>query len=249
MPEQHTAGADEQHTAGADERVTRRSIPQREATWAQRLATSWKRAGITPNAISVGSVVLALAGAIALVASAHADPTPRTVLLLVAAACAPLRLLFNMLDGMLAVEGGMHSPVGDLYNEVPDRVSDVLFLAGAGYAASAIPGAVSLGWAVAVLAVLTAYVRALGGSQGLDQHFAGPMSKPLRMWVLVLGCLGSLLEAPLGLPQGVVLVVALAVVGLGSLVTVVVRLRLISRDLHARAARQRAAAWTDRGRE
>ena len=35
-----------------------------------------------------------------------------------------LRLLANVLDGMVAVGRGVASPVGELYNEIPDRVSD-----------------------------------------------------------------------------------------------------------------------------
>ena len=47
--------------------------------------------------------------------------------------------------------------------------------------------AAPLGWAAAVLAVLTAYVRVLGGSLGLTQHFIGPMAKQHRMFTLTLG--------------------------------------------------------------
>ena len=48
--------------------------------------------------------------------------------------CVQLRLLCNLLDGMVAVEGGRSSPVGALYNEVPDRVADSLLLVALGYA-------------------------------------------------------------------------------------------------------------------
>ena len=108
-----------------------------------------------------------------------------------AAACIQLRLLANLLDGMLAVEGGLGSPAGELYNEIPDRLSDVLILAAAGYAIPAIAWAPELGWGVAVLAVLTAYVRAFGGSLGQPQDFCGPMGKPQRMAVMTAGCIGA----------------------------------------------------------
>jgi phosphatidylglycerophosphate synthase len=75
------------------------------------------------------------------------------------------------------VEGGKQSPVGALYNEFPDRVADSIFLVALGYAAL-YPW---LGWLAALLAAMTAYVRASGGSLGLAQDFRGPMAKPHRM--------------------------------------------------------------------
>lgn len=217
-------------------RTMRRNVPQRTTGWAQRTAALLQRLHLTPNMISVASVVIAAIGCTCLVlAGIHDDALPRTLLLLTAALCAPLRLLANMLDGMLAVEGGMSSPVGDLYNELPDRLSDILFLAGAGYAATQVCGGITVGWVAASLAVLTAYVRSLGAAQGLSNHFNGPMSKPRRMWILVLGCLAALTEPLLPVPLGTSLVVALVVISLGSLVTVVVRLRRIAADLRATA--------------
>lgn len=222
----------------------RRDVPQRTAGWAQRIAQSLRALRFTPNGISIASIVFGVIGCAAFVASGFAatagDEGLRAIWLVVAMASMPLRLLCNMLDGMLAVEGGLSSPTGDLYNEVPDRVSDVLFLAGAGYAAMLVPGGITLGWVAATLALLTAYVRSLGAAQGLSNHFEGPMSKPRRMWVMVIGALVSLAEPwfaeRLGLPLGTALIVALAVVALGSLATVIVRLTLIARDLNARAS-------------
>ena len=39
-----------------------------------------------------------------------------------------LRLLCNMMDGLVAVEGGLKSKAGDLFNEAPDRIEDVILL-------------------------------------------------------------------------------------------------------------------------
>ena len=225
----------------------RRSIPQRSASWATRIADALAALRLTPNAISVMSVVVAAIGAAALVASA-ALPEWRIGLLIGAGLCPPLRLLLNMLDGMLAVERGMRTPTGDLFNELPDRLADLLFLAAAGYAtagvwtAGEIDAGVAIGWAAAALAVLTAYVRTLGAANGVGNFFGGPMAKPPRMWVLTAACLLSLAEAPLGLPRGVVLALALSVIAVGSLITVVVRLRRIAAVLRARAAAEPTAA-------
>ncbi len=51
------------------------------------------------------------------------------------ALCCQLRLICNLLDGLVAVEGGRGGADGAFWNEVPDRVSDILFLGAAGVAA------------------------------------------------------------------------------------------------------------------
>lgn len=229
------------------EGVGRRVIPQRTSPWARRAADLLAGAGLTPNAISVGSVVAASVGAVCLAGSGWVDGAgTRAVLLVVAAVCIPLRLLMNMLDGMLAVEKGMHGPTGDLYNEVPDRLADALLLAGAGYAVAGVwtvaPGGgpvvdlgVVLGWVAALAAVMTAYVRSLGAANGVGNVFTGPLAKPHRMWVLAAGCLLSLAEPLLPGPRGTVLLGVLALVAVGSVVTVVRRLARIAAALRERA--------------
>lgn len=96
---------------------------------------------------------------------------------LAAAVLIQLRLLANVLDGMVAVGRGVASPVGELYNEIPDRISDSAVLAGLGYAA----GDPALGLLAALLAMLTAYVRATGRAAGAPSDFRGPMAKQQRM--------------------------------------------------------------------
>lgn len=226
--------------AGAIPRGTRRrDIPQRSTGWAARAADAMAGAGLTPNQISVLSVVFAAFGAALLVASAHVGTPVRSIVLVAVALLLPLRLLANMLDGMLAVEKGMHSPVGDLYNEVPDRLSDVLVFAAAGYATAGVwtigstDVGVALGWVAALAAVLTAYVRSLGAANGTGNFFQGPMAKPARMWVMVAAALVSLAEPLTPLAEGTVFAVALVVVVAGSVATVIVRLRLVARRMTA----------------
>ena len=166
-------------------------------------------------------------------------PNGRWWLLLIAAVCIPLRLLCNMLDGMLAVEHSMHSPTGDLFNELPDRIADVALLVGAGigtlgiWISGGIDWGVTLGWLAAVLAGLTADVRTLGAANGVGNFFGGPMAKPPRMWILMVASLLSIAEPALTLPRGTILGIALAVIAFGSLITIIVRLRAITRALRA----------------
>lgn len=219
--------------------LDRRTIPQRSTSWATRIADVLAGMRLTPNSISVISVIVAACGAAALVGSAFVSDGVRAGLLVAAAVCLPLRLLLNMLDGMLAVERGLRTPTGDLFNELPDRIADLLVIAAAGYATAGvwqtqhIDVGVAVGWLAAVLALLTAYVRTLGAANGVGNFFNGPMAKPPRMWVLVVAALLSIAEAPLGWPRGIVLAVAVSVIAVGSLATVWLRLNKIVAALRA----------------
>ena len=142
------------------------------------------------------------------------------------AACVQLRLVCNLLDGMVAIEGGRKSKVGPLYNEFPDRIADTLFLVPLGYAA----GLPWLGWAAALLAALTAYVRVFGGAVGLVQDFGGIMAKQRRMAALTLGLVAQSIEAPLFGSHWSLLVTA-AIIAAGSLVTCITRTLAIAAAL------------------
>ena len=100
--------------------------------------------------ISLLSLVFGCLAGTALVGAGAVEHWPRAVLFL-AAACIQLRLLCNLFDGMVAVEGGFKTKSGEIYNELPDRVADVLILAGAGYAMPSSEWLHSLGWLAAVL--------------------------------------------------------------------------------------------------
>jgi len=215
------------------ETVIRRPIPSREASWAIRTARWLQRAGVRPNQISILGVVVAGFAATCLALAGRSEGGTRIALLVAAAIAIPLRLLCNMFDGMLAVEGNLQSPSGPLYNEFPDRLADSLILVGAGYAIGTDTWGAELGWAATAVALLTAYVRTLGGAVGAAQHFDGPMAKPRRMHVLIAACLLSVVETVAGWPQGRVLTVGLVLIIVGGMLTIVRRLRLIAADLDA----------------
>lgn len=198
--------------------ANRRPIAVRGSGWAQRIAEVLARSQLTPNQISLLSVLFALAGAWTLLA------LPGAVGALLCALAILLRLLCNLFDGMVAVEGGKGTATGALYNELPDRLADSLFLVALGYAI-ALPW---LGWLAALLAALTAYIRALGGALGQAQDFRGPMAKPHRMWLLGIALvLGALLPA---WRQPILLATA-AIIAIGSALTCVTRTRAIAARL------------------
>ncbi len=213
----------------------RRVLATRNAGWAKAMARWLAASGVRPNTVSIASVVFAVASGLAFYGSAHVDAVSRATLIVASAACIQLRLLCNLLDGMLAVEEGLKSRTGDIFNDLPDRVADVLILVGAGYAVPLGQGPV-LGWTAAVLAVFTAYVRVLGGSLGLTQHFIGPMAKQHRMFVLTVAALIASGEALAGVPARAshAMTAGLSVIVIGSLATAARRTRRILREVEAR---------------
>ncbi|MBE2282921.1 MAG: CDP-alcohol phosphatidyltransferase family protein [Prosthecobacter sp.] len=186
--------------------ASRRHLKSRDSQWARALANWLGRAGVPPDAISVMSVAFA-GGAMAcfLVAGDQTHVPGIVGAWLGAIVCIQLRLLCNLMDGLVAVEGEHGSPVGAIFNDAPDRVADVLILVGAGYSGAGDPGVVKLfevipmGWCCAVVAVWTAYLRTLGASLTGTHDFRGPMAKQHRMAVL---CVGALIELVQHLTDG-----------------------------------------------
>jgi phosphatidylglycerophosphate synthase len=211
---------------------SRRPLRTRSRAWAAALAAVLEGRGVRPNQISAAGVVFAAAGASCLAALPRVGEPARFVLLAAAAALVQLRLLANLMDGMVAIEGGRRTPTGELFNEIPDRLADLLLLVAAGYAVTWVSWGDALGWAAGVAAVLTAYVRLLGGALGVTQHFCGPLAKPHRMAVLTAACLISELEVVYGY-AGRVLAVALGIVVVGSVLTFIRRTRLVVLELAA----------------
>jgi phosphatidylglycerophosphate synthase len=108
----------------------------------------------------------------------------------------------------------------------PDRVADPLFLVPLGYAA----GYSWLGWLAALLAVLTAYIRVLGGALGQQQDFGGILPKQRRMAVLTIALLAAAVEDSLW-GSRMSLLAAAIIIALGSLATCISRTLRIARLL------------------
>lgn len=200
--------------------LQRRPLASRQTRWARALAARLALRGVRPNAISLASVGFAAAGA-GLLATGPALPGAwGAAALILAAAAVQARLLCNLLDGMVAVEGGRGTPDGAFWNEAPDRLSDLLLLTGAGVAA----GAPALGLLAGAMAVATAWLREFGRAEGLGADFGGPMAKPQRMAVLTGAALLAAV-APFGLTAAGILAASLWVIVLGAALTAGLRAR------------------------
>lgn len=226
-------------TTPTPEEANRRPLAVRELKLTKRIAIWLSQKQVTPNQISLLSIAFALVGFISLMLH-HFYPS--ALLLLLAAGCIQLRLLCNLFDGMVAVEGGKKTPAGELFNDVPDRIADPLFIVGAGFATHSLFG-MDLAWICAILAVLTAYVRVLGVSMNGPADFCGPMAKQHRMALLtaslVILCVYQGLHLPLHF-LSYTLDFSLALMLCGLVITTWRRLEHIYHFHHAQFAKQDA---------
>lgn len=195
--------------------TNRRPLKVRQKSWVKTLTKKLVVTNITPNQISLFSIVCgALAGS-----AFYAFSWQYSFMwLLLAALFIQLRLVCNLMDGLVAVEGGKSTPSGELFNDIPDRLSDVFIFVGVGYALNHFAGGITLGWMAAVLAVLTAYVRVLGTALGAPTCFIGPMAKQHRMAVMTGACVLVTFEVWF-FGSLYVLLSALVIVVLGTLLT------------------------------
>lgn len=210
----------------------RRPLKSRDQGWAMRLAVSLHKRGVNPNQISFASLVFAVIGCLLLWLAANIHSTWLPTLYVAAALCCQLRLLCNLMDGMVAMESSEQSPTGPIWNELPDRFSDILFFVGLGLASNHLV----LAWAVAALAILLSYIREFGHGQDGVMDYVGPMAKPQRMALLTLALLlASVLALVPALEGSVftatnVLSLSLWIAMLGCIVTLVRRIiRLVNR--------------------
>lgn len=178
-----SGGRDERNAiesgVSAYEPTSRRPIAQIFRRTAETAARLCVRGGIHPDAISYSSIVVSLGAALCFWQSGR-----NAGLLLVAPGLCYARLWLNMLDGMVALAAGKASRRGEILNDLPDRISDVIIFAGAAQSGWMNP---IIGYWTAIFALLTAYVGISGQAIGGRREFGGVMSKPWRMVLLHIG--------------------------------------------------------------
>ncbi len=215
--------SDVENQAG-NQTENRRPLKVRGAKLPQRFARWLGQKNVTPNQISIASVFFAALAAGCLFALPAVSQTVGTFLAVSAAVFIQFRLLCNLFDGMVAVEGGKSTASGELFNDIPDRIADPLILIAAGYATTVLPCAGVLGWAAGLGSVLTAYVRTLAAAAGAPVDFRGPMAKQHRMALITFACLLTAIE-PMFWTRGWAMMITLAVIIIGCVITCVRRSR------------------------
>ena len=154
------------------------------------LAARLAAAGVSANQVTLAALFLSLLTA----AGLAAFPASRLMLLLVPLVLF-LRMALNAIDGMLAREHDMKTPLGAVLNELGDVISDAAL-----YGAFAlVPGLSPLLVVLAVLlAVISEMTGVIGVQIGASRRYDGPMGKSDRAFVFGALALAGGLGIPLG---------------------------------------------------
>jgi phosphatidylglycerophosphate synthase len=156
------------------------------------------------------------------------DAFPRPSRNIIAPLFCYLRLWFNMLDGLVAFAAEKASRRGEILNDLPDRISDIVIFVGVAHSGLMNP---LIGYWAAIFAVLTSYVGLFGQALGVQRQFGGIMSKPWRMVALHGGAWLTFFLPP---PSSATLTIfdwTCLVIIAGCVETIVVRLKHITAAL------------------
>jgi CDP-diacylglycerol--glycerol-3-phosphate 3-phosphatidyltransferase len=138
------------------------------------------RVGVSANQVTIAAMILSggVGAAIALY------PWSRWPLLLMPVALFA-RMALNAIDGMLAREHHMKSPLGGILNELGDVLSDTAF-----YLPLALVPGVSVKWIVfaVILAIIAEMTGVIAVQFGVPRRNDGPMGKSDRALVFGLLC-------------------------------------------------------------
>ena len=206
----------------------RRPLASRRWSISKNIAAWLAKNDVNPNVISMAAMVCGIAAGLAFAATSSVSDH-KWLLWVGGALLIQLRLLGNLYDGMVAVLRQIASPVGELFNEVPDRVSDAATLIGFGCSAGS---NALLGFVATCFALFLPYLRAMGKVVGGQQEFCGPMAKQQRMAVVTIAATVCALT-----PDAVdwkLPTYALWLIIVGSIVTCVRRLNRIVGTLRVR---------------
>ena len=130
------------------------------------------RAGVTANQVTASTILLSLAAGTAVCSW----PEQRWPLIMILSVMF-VRLAFNHIDGILAREHGMVTPLGGILNELSDVISDIsLFLPLATISGIA-PWPVFL---AVLFGVITEMAGVVGLTIGASRREDGPLSKKPR---------------------------------------------------------------------
>ena len=177
------------------------------------------RAGVTANQVTVAAMLVSmLVGAVFALNAAQSWPALLIPVWLF------LRMALNAIDGMMAREHGMQSPLGGFLNELTDVVSDAAL-----YLPFALVAAISAELVIFVVFVslLVEMSGVVAVQVGASRRYDGPMGKSDRAFVF--GLLGLLVG--LGVPLEPWVDPALAVVAALAVWTIINRIRHGLREL------------------
>jgi phosphatidylglycerophosphate synthase len=132
------------------------------------------------------------------------------------------RLMFNALDGMVARQTGCASRIGEVHNEVADRLSDIITIFAVGLSGN---GNGILAGVTCSVMLLSSYIGIVGKSAGGSRIYSGIMCKPDRLFLM-----GVAAIAALWLPQHLIWNIYLLTVLAGVFTTGIQRYFYIRRE-------------------
>ena len=198
----------------------RREVTSRDTKFANRAALWLANMNISPNTISVLSIVFSVLTLISFYLDS-VNYLNHLIAMVLAVVGVQGRLIMNLLDGMVAIEYNKKSLVGGLYNEVPDRISDTLIILGTGLLVAKYKFGMDLAYFAIILSAFTAYIRTLGASLNSPHFFSGPMAKQHRMALITISCVIGIWYLP-------IFYFALIIMNVGLLITCARRIYKIS---------------------
>jgi len=133
------------------------------------------KAGVTANQVTVAATLLSFIVGMLLVHLRHLQ----WILFLVPVTLF-VRMALNAIDGMLAREHNMQSPLGGILNELGDVISDAVLYSPFAVFAGVSPHAVGT---VVLLAVLSEMTGVIAVQIGANRRYDGPMGKSDRAFV------------------------------------------------------------------
>ncbi len=167
--------------------MTLDGLRSRSRAIAEPIASAAERAGITPNQLSVLSLLFAASSAVFYYLSSS-----RGILLHLAAVMVFLTALTDMADGALARKTGSADRKGDFLDHVIDRYADVLMLTGivfAGY----VP------WQIGFLAVigvlLTSYIGTQAQAINFVRYYGGMVGRADRLMMVIVATIANAIYA------------------------------------------------------
>ena len=211
----------------------RRPIKSRDHKAAKSITAFLIKINASPNGISVFSIIFALLGMASLIRMRNDITILNTVLAIIGIQG---RLLCNLFDGMVAIDGGKTSLVGEIYNELPDRISDTILILPLGYIVIAYPYALELAWGGAFFSLFTAYIRNFGTSLGITT-FKGIMAKQKRMALITVALIFCICFRYTNIEilyYKNIIYVMLIILNVGSVITIITRLSIIVKYLKSR---------------
>jgi phosphatidylglycerophosphate synthase/flavodoxin len=128
---------------------------------------------LNPDIVSYSAVIVAAGTGFCFYKAADSR-----FLLLVAIGLTLVRMTFNTIDGVMAIQRGKHSLEGEIVNALPDRYSDILVVGGIVLSPLCQDW---LGLTALATMLLVSYTGMLGKATGVSWQHHGPMGKVERM--------------------------------------------------------------------